>query len=820
MKKFYFLSLLMLTLVAVMLPQKIVAQNVSTWDGTSAIWTQGSGTQADPYLIETAQNLAWISEMVNNGVATYNGVWFKLTTDLNMRNNAWVPIGNSTTNCFCGKFDGDNHFIDSVSVTGSYTYAGLFGITGNGADILKVGVHCDVNISGSGNSGNKNVGGIVGYVNGNNTHVVNCHNTGSVISYIASTASSFSSCSGGIIGYINGSNCFVENCNNTGKVTSSTKSGSSSSAAVSYSYSGGVVGYINSTTVVKNCQNTGVISSTASYSYYYADAYSCAGGIVGYINSSNNVVESSQNMGNISSSSTAHIQIGTTQSARSYSGGMTGYINGSSFVVNCHNTGNITSTSKSAGGYLDENGGSSVFYSYSGGIAAYIKNNGSTITHCSNKGLIKSTSNASLNVQQYHWLDRYSFSGGMVGYTEQPFTLSNSFNRGDVQAVTNYGSMTYAGGLVGTVNNSSSLKNSYSTGTLTGNYRGGIRSTTYGTVTNCYYLETCGGTVAGGTSKTEVAMKSPSFPIILNADSMVFVTDLTPNVNDGYPIFGKSVCEVITQNATNVGFASATLNGAYTPQQYWQGGMADVVGFEYKQSSNTSYTTVYANVDSLASYLLSGLQSGTSYNYRFFIQKNGVTYYGNNKTFTTLACDIQANVTKSATEICEGENATFTVAASSNYSNLFTFEWNNGSTDSSILVSDASTYTVTVHDTNGCTTTANASVSVNPLPQGVISGNTSLCPGESSTLTASGANSYHWSTGATAPVITVNSSGTYSCTFTNSYGCTATQSVTVSVLDAPVITGNTSQLVADGAMDHLFTNRSIHFNPTILDYSF
>lgn len=42
------------------------------------------------------------------------------------------------------------------------------------------------------------------------------------------------------------------------------------------------------------------------------------------------------------------------------------------------------------------------------------------------------------------------------------------------------------------------------------------------------------------------------------------------------------------------------------------------------------------------------------------------------------------------------------------------------------------------------------------------------------------------------PVITVNSSGTYSCTFTNSYGCTSTQSVTVNVFDTPVITGNTS----------------------------
>ena len=38
--------------------------------------------------------------------------------------------------------------------------------------------------------------------------------------------------------------------------------------------------------------------------------------------------------------------------------------------------------------------------------------------------------------------------------------------------------------------------------------------------------------------------------------------------------------------------------------------------------------------------------------------------------------------------------------------------------------------------------------------------------------------------------------------------------------DRQVVTGITSQLVADGAMDHLFNNRNIHFNPQILDYSF
>ena len=38
--------------------------------------------------------------------------------------------------------------------------------------------------------------------------------------------------------------------------------------------------------------------------------------------------------------------------------------------------------------------------------------------------------------------------------------------------------------------------------------------------------------------------------------------------------------------------------------------------------------------------------------------------------------------------------------------------------------------------------------------------------------------------------------------------------------DRQVITGTTQELIADGVMNRLFTNRDIYFNPTILDYSF
>ncbi len=38
--------------------------------------------------------------------------------------------------------------------------------------------------------------------------------------------------------------------------------------------------------------------------------------------------------------------------------------------------------------------------------------------------------------------------------------------------------------------------------------------------------------------------------------------------------------------------------------------------------------------------------------------------------------------------------------------------------------------------------------------------------------------------------------------------------------DRQVLTGSTQELVNQGAMNYLFTNRDIHFNPQILDYSF
>lgn len=69
------------------------------------------------------------------------------------------------------------------------------------------------------------------------------------------------------------------------------------------------------------------------------------------------------------------------------------------------------------------------------------------------------------------------------------------------------------------------------------------------------------------------------------------------------------------------------------------------------------------------------------------------------------------------------------------------------------------------------------------VAQAAISGDLSVCAGQSTTLTASGGVSYEWSTNETTAAITVSPAGTttYTVTATDAGGCTATASATVAV---------------------------------------
>lgn len=140
--------------------------------------------------------------------------------------------------------------------------------------------------------------------------------------------------------------------------------------------------------------------------------------------------------------------------------------------------------------------------------------------------------------------------------------------------------------------------------------------------------------------------------------------------------------------------------------------------------------------------------------------------------------------------ICEGQSTD--LCASLGFASYL---WNTGSTNSCITTSVAGTYTITVTNSNGCSSSCSINVFVNPLPICSISGNNTICQGQSTELcAATGTNTYLWSTGSVNNCITVGAAGTYSVTVTNASGCSSTCSMTVSVNPLPdcTITGNTS----------------------------
>ena len=125
-----------------------VKSEADTWDGTVAEgFASGTGTEEDPYIIETAEQLAYFRAQVDGG-NTFAGKTVKLGVDIDLANIPFDPIGfgywkedkvvdevdNNTV--FMGTFDGGNHTIYNLYENcweldpDKYTYstagAGLF----------------------------------------------------------------------------------------------------------------------------------------------------------------------------------------------------------------------------------------------------------------------------------------------------------------------------------------------------------------------------------------------------------------------------------------------------------------------------------------------------------------------------------------------------------------------------------------------------------------------------------------------------------------------------------------------------------------------
>jgi gliding motility-associated-like protein len=124
------------------------------------------------------------------------------------------------------------------------------------------------------------------------------------------------------------------------------------------------------------------------------------------------------------------------------------------------------------------------------------------------------------------------------------------------------------------------------------------------------------------------------------------------------------------------------------------------------------------------------------------------------------------------------------------------FTWSTGAAGDQIVVGIAGTYTVTT--TNSCgSASASLTLAQQPLPQVAIGGVNAICAGTSTTLAASGATSYAWSTGAAAASITVSQPGTYTVVGSNLCGSDEA-SVVVSSLPAPLVVVSGATVLCPG----------------------
>jgi len=129
-----------------------------------------------------------------------------------------------------------------------------------------------------------------------------------------------------------------------------------------------------------------------------------------------------------------------------------------------------------------------------------------------------------------------------------------------------------------------------------------------------------------------------------------------------------------------------------------------------------------------------------------------------------------------------------------------TYSWSNGASTDTITVSPTlnTTYKLTVTK-DGCTASDEVVVSVNNL--NVSAGaDKAICRGESTTLTATGADTYLWSTGATTAKITENPTITTTYTVTGTKdGGTASDSVVVTVNPLPTANAGSDKTIYKGA---------------------
>ena len=183
----------------------------------------GTGTQEDPWLIASQEDLTALAELLNSGnaeqfdadaagVGNCHGYYFKQTADIDLTGVTWEPIGHSGSYYFAGNYDGGGHSITNAVSTGKvdpdgFATAGIFGWVAFGS-VENLHVK-NANFVATGQNNYSYVGGIAGVCYGSS--IKNCS---VVISSLESKRNNNNNCAGSIVGYSTGGTfekCAAEN---------------------------------------------------------------------------------------------------------------------------------------------------------------------------------------------------------------------------------------------------------------------------------------------------------------------------------------------------------------------------------------------------------------------------------------------------------------------------------------------------------------------------------------------------------------------------------------------------------------------------------
>ena len=295
----------------------------------------GKGTEAEPFILKTAEHLVWFRDYVNVGKSSacakiaddveeidMSTVCHKADAEKQVAELSWTPIGSKK---YQGTFDGNGKTIRNLFISSTSNEIGFFGYVADcriknitfdnakvkGNDNCSTGIlagyvrSCVIeNIKTTGNcsvEGQYETGGIAGGANGN---ISNCENhaivngsyyVGGIVGICFDSENSITSCAnygeitgtedfvGGIIGYFGEGS--LQNSANYGNVTGDARVGN-------------LIGYAN----ICNINNVlGIGNITANYADcnglivgYIADASSSASGILAYNSSAKMTIKGTE----------------------------------------------------------------------------------------------------------------------------------------------------------------------------------------------------------------------------------------------------------------------------------------------------------------------------------------------------------------------------------------------------------------------------------------------------------------------------------------------------------------------------------------------